>query len=154
MSEQKTLIEQLAKKRDEFPPETPTRGVSTDDKPSPTLIKNAVPINAIEITQTLPQVIRRMEPVEHASLLEQHKLTSRRAPLFASAAKWAATIAVVAAGIVCFVYLPSPSGSTPAVSGPNKPVVPETSPALAPPVAPKKDRATAVPRVADYYTRG
>ena len=145
MSEKKTLIEQLAQKRDGFILETPPEGVRPVDQSVPTFIKSADVIENTDVVETRLQVIRQVELVEHDSLLAQQNLTSRRTPVSASAAKWAATIAVVAMGIVCFVYLPSPSGSTPTVSGPIKPLRPETPPVSAPRVEPIKSPAITAP---------
>ena len=145
MSEKKTLIEQLAQKRDGFILETSSESVRPVDQSFPPLIKSADVIDNTDVVETRLQVIRQIELVEHDSLLKHQKPTSRGIPLSASAVKWAATIAVVAMGIVCFVYLPSPSGSTPTVSGPIKPVRPEAPPVLGPHVEPIKSPAMTVP---------
>ena len=109
MSEQKTLIEQLAQKREVLDSAVAVGG-NQPNKPVPPPI-----IEDVSVVETRSQVIQQVESIERAARVEQQALPRRRAPFLTSSVKWFATIAVVVVGVCCFVYLPNPQNSTPAL---------------------------------------
>ena len=130
MSEKKTLIEQLAQKRDGLDCVTPA------NKIQPEQVVEAVLIDMVNGPETRLQVIRPVEAIKQSSLIGQRKPSSRRLGLSSSAVKWVATIAVVVMGVCCFVYLPNSQNSATSVSGKIKTSIPDVPPVTAPQTKP------------------
>ena len=136
MSEKKTLIEQLAQKRESFDCVTPASEIQ------PEQIVAAEPIDIAHSSETRLQVLRHVEAIEHASLSGQGKPSSRRLGVSSSAVQWMATLAVVVMGVCCFVFLPNSQTSTPSFSGKVKTPVPDVQP-----ITPPQTKSNTAPQI-------